>query len=214
MNNKMLVDNIKKLCQDYNITISQLEKELYMSPGLISRWTKNIPSFDRVVDIANYFNVSLDTIVNNNTTNSDNSIINHLLFLLFQKSIDAEIEWNIWDYQNIPAELENNFPDILECPIGTDAFYCKVNHGYFFIVVKYVERKELNLSLYILADQNSKPELKCTETDKLMKLYTFLNRRFSKQLNSMKTNNFIETFINNNTTTNYDNITPIKQAQG
>lgn len=213
MNNGNIVDTIKELCNKNNMTIAQLERELYMSPGLISRWNKSTPSFDRIIEVANFFDVSLDTLANNRYTHtSDNVIINRLLPILYQKSIEAELEWNVWDSENIPAELNNNFPVILEKPINIDAYYCEVNQGYFFIIAQHTESKDVNLSLYVLADRNSKPELKCSETDKLLKLHSYLNRRFSKQLNSIKTNNFIEDFINICIAQENDKITQFRQA--
>ena len=65
MNNQLLVNNIKKLCKDRNVSISTLEKDLFMSPGLISRWAKTTPTLDRVVEIANYFHVYVDYVVDN-----------------------------------------------------------------------------------------------------------------------------------------------------
>lgn len=213
MNVGNIVDTIRELCQKNNMTISQLERELYMSPGLISRWNKNTPSFDRIIEIANYFGVSLDILANNeHVRTSGNIIINRLLSILYHKSIGAELEWNVWDSENIPSELNNNYPSILEKPINIDAYYCEVNQGYFFVIAQYTESRDISLSLYVLADRNSKPELKCSETDKLLSLHSYLDRRFSKQLNSIKTNNFIENFINTNINQGNDKITQFKQA--
>ena len=63
MDNEQLVKSIRQLCKNKNIAISQLENELNFGAGLISRWNKNSPSIDKIVDIANYFHVSLDEVV-------------------------------------------------------------------------------------------------------------------------------------------------------
>ena len=59
MDNELLVKSIREICKSNNITPSQLEAELGFGAGLISRWTKSSPSLDKIVDIADYFNVPL-----------------------------------------------------------------------------------------------------------------------------------------------------------
>ena len=63
MDNEQLVKSIRQLCKNRNIAISQLENDLNFGAGLISRWSKNSPSIDKIVDIANYFHVSIDEVV-------------------------------------------------------------------------------------------------------------------------------------------------------
>lgn len=63
MDNNIIVDSIKKLCKDKSITVSQLEKEIGLSQGLVSKWMNTTPSLDKIVDIADYFHVSLDEVV-------------------------------------------------------------------------------------------------------------------------------------------------------
>jgi len=56
-----LYDRIKMLCERNHVTLQQLEKECGISNGTISKWkSRNVPSIDKVVRIANYFNVSVD----------------------------------------------------------------------------------------------------------------------------------------------------------
>lgn len=56
----MLVEKIQILCREANITLAQLEKELSFGNGTIRRWNINSPSVDRVLKVANYFNVSIE----------------------------------------------------------------------------------------------------------------------------------------------------------
>ena len=63
MNNEKIVNSIKKLCKKHNITANQLECEVGLSQGLISRWLKTTPSLDKIINIADYFNVSLDEVI-------------------------------------------------------------------------------------------------------------------------------------------------------
>lgn len=63
MDNKTIVDSIKKICKNNSITVSQLEKEIGLSQGLVSKWMNTTPSLDKIVDIADYFHVSIDEVV-------------------------------------------------------------------------------------------------------------------------------------------------------
>lgn len=198
MNNQILVNNIKKICKDKNISISILEKDLFMSPGLISRWTKTTPALDRVLEIANYLQVSLDTLIGNaNETTNNDKAINHLLLKLYNKTINAEIEWQIFNPNNVNESLHTKIISSIITENNMDCFYCNVNNGSFILTIVYNDSQK-DLSLYVLADQNSIPELKCSDNEKLYNLYNYLLKRLSKQLNTMKTNNFINDFLNQN----------------
>ena len=57
----LLYQRIKTLCSEYNITINRLESELNFAPSTIQKWKSvNSPSISKVVEVANYFNVSID----------------------------------------------------------------------------------------------------------------------------------------------------------
>lgn len=199
MNNLVIVANIKKLCQEHDISISQLEKDLYMSPGLISRWNKNMPTLDRIIDIAEYFAVPLDTIAGKvDTTSQLNKTINRLIYTLYQKSINAEISWEIFNPKYPIDNLDKNTLSVFLSNKQQNIFFCSYNNGYFFLTITYDswETTDYKLQLYILANPNAMPELRCSDTDKLHNLYLYLNRRFEKTLNAMLTDNYIDDFLN------------------
>ena len=57
----LLYQRIKLLCSERNITINKLESELRFAPSTIQKWkTVNSPSINKVLEVANYFNVSTD----------------------------------------------------------------------------------------------------------------------------------------------------------
>lgn len=62
MNHKSLeiVDRIKELCKNKNISIKKLEKKLSFGNGSIYNWDKNSPSIGKILKVANYFSVSID----------------------------------------------------------------------------------------------------------------------------------------------------------
>ena len=89
MDNELLVKSIKELCVKNDISVSELESRLGFSPSLISRWIKTSPSLDKIVDIANYFNVSLDEVVGYH-----NIINDKFLEKLIKQTSDKTVKWN------------------------------------------------------------------------------------------------------------------------
>ena len=63
MDSKIIVDSIHILCKEKGISISQLESDLNFKPSLIDSWNHTMPTLDEIVDIANYFVVSLDDLI-------------------------------------------------------------------------------------------------------------------------------------------------------
>lgn len=55
-----IYDIIKELCDENNTNIGQLEKELKFGVSTIHRWKTASPSTDKLSIVADYFNVSLD----------------------------------------------------------------------------------------------------------------------------------------------------------
>lgn len=62
MNN--IYSRIKKLAKDNNLNLAELERITNLSNGTINRWKNSIPRVDGINEIAKYFNVSLDFLVN------------------------------------------------------------------------------------------------------------------------------------------------------
>ena len=56
----MLLEKIKKLCEQTDISITKLEKELGLSQNSMNKWKDHSPKADNIVKVADYFNVSVD----------------------------------------------------------------------------------------------------------------------------------------------------------
>lgn len=126
MNNQVLVNNIKKLCKDRNVSISTLEKDLFMSPGLISRWTKTTPALDRVVEIANYFHVSVDSLVDTMKEAAyNNPKLKQLLYMLYSKSDSEDLTWSVFYRCHADGNKNTKFLLSLANRHNIDCFYCK-----------------------------------------------------------------------------------------
>ena len=58
-----IVDVIKDLCRERDTSIPKIEKEIGLSNGSIYNWSRSYPSIDKVIKVADYFNVSIDILV-------------------------------------------------------------------------------------------------------------------------------------------------------
>ncbi|WP_242223700.1 helix-turn-helix transcriptional regulator [Bacillus cereus group sp. BfR-BA-01380] len=58
-----LVNTIKSLCAQRKTTISALERELEFGNGTIRRWDKTSPSADKLQKVADYFYVTIDSLL-------------------------------------------------------------------------------------------------------------------------------------------------------
>jgi len=58
-----IVENIRKLCARDGITINKLERELGLGRGNIARWNTNAPAYDKLMKVAEYFNVTMEELV-------------------------------------------------------------------------------------------------------------------------------------------------------
>ncbi|MCD8382273.1 MAG: helix-turn-helix domain-containing protein [Clostridiales bacterium] len=55
-----LVEKIKTLCAEKNITVAALERRLDFGNGTIRKWDNAFPSGDKLAKVAQFFNVSVD----------------------------------------------------------------------------------------------------------------------------------------------------------
>lgn len=142
MDNELLVKSIKKLCQKNNISVSQLENELNFSPSLISRWKDKTPNLDRIIDISDYFNVSLDEVIGRSRENCTDDVF---LSVLYDKTITKDISWKILDYNKCPSGLKQykykdtnlikSFKDYQKIKDESKqiSYYFEYNNGYISI---------------------------------------------------------------------------------
>lgn len=55
-----LVTRIKQLCANQHLSLHRLEMTIGLSKSSISKWDVNAPSIEKVLRVAQYFNVSVD----------------------------------------------------------------------------------------------------------------------------------------------------------
>ena len=65
----MLLDNIKKLCSQKRISLSQLESDVKLGKKTVFRWNEVSPSVDKLKRVADYFGVTVDELLVNTGEN-------------------------------------------------------------------------------------------------------------------------------------------------
>jgi len=165
MNNEKIVNSIKNLCKEYNITVTKLEETLGMSQGLIGRWNKSDPSLSKIIDIADYFKISLDEVVGYNNFVNDKFIEK----LLLQTSDKILIWYNYNNGESIPKQYKNNEIYKIEFIDQNDAneyfsthvelsYYTRIKNGYISIYSFYEYgdiKKPTDLKLFIQPNDNA-----------------------------------------------------------
>lgn len=164
MNNEKMLESIRTLCNNDNISPTRLEEILGFSQGLISRWKNKTPSVDRIIDIADYFHVSLDEVVGRNIYANDNYNSNDdIIIPLIQMTDDKEIKWEyITDYENQKIR-KTSYEELFDlyCGDEIEIYKCKYYDSYLFLVVQYdldqgiVEN--LDIKLYLQPNDDSQP---------------------------------------------------------
>lgn len=66
-----LVEKIKQLCSNRNITIAELERRTGISNGQIRKWDKVTPGIDKLEKVADYFDVSIDFLLGREVSETD-----------------------------------------------------------------------------------------------------------------------------------------------
>lgn len=138
MDNEKMIESIRSLCKLNNISPTKLEELLGFSQGLISRWKDKTPALDKIIDIADYFNVSLDEVVGYNHNINDN-----FLKLLYEKTSNNSIQWElgqklndqgykvkIYDRQDVPGVYINE-------EIYRQSTYATVFNGGYIVMYAY-----------------------------------------------------------------------------
>ncbi len=58
-----MIDRIKTLCSERGLNLTSLERDLGLGKSTIRKWDKNAPSIDKVMQVADFFGVSVDYLI-------------------------------------------------------------------------------------------------------------------------------------------------------
>lgn len=59
----LLYDNIKKICSEKKIVISEMERDLGFTRSYICKWNETEPGIRKVQKVADYLNVSIEELL-------------------------------------------------------------------------------------------------------------------------------------------------------
>ncbi|BFH16538.1 helix-turn-helix transcriptional regulator [Paenibacillus melissococcoides] len=79
---KVLLENIKSLCKQHQITIPKLEKEIELSKGSIYKWNTCSPSIDKVLKVSGYFRVPIEELTGHKAKEENRMLQRHLIRLM------------------------------------------------------------------------------------------------------------------------------------
>lgn len=167
MDNEKIVNSIKSLCKEKSITVGQLEKTVGLSQGLVSKWKDKTPSLDKIIDIADFFHVSIDKVVGRNQLVSDEFISK-----LIQMTENKELIWYSYDEcesDDDPKQFFDVLVDPNEYKFDEDyeqykkthketSYYAKFGNGYFSIYAAHINMKitePYELKIFIQPDNLS-----------------------------------------------------------
>jgi len=90
--------NVKYLCDKHKVKQYDVEKTIGTGAGYLSRNGKNAPGVDKIIAIAEYFDITMDSLINENLSIKDKNNIS-LLRTFVEKLIDdtklGNILWNV-----------------------------------------------------------------------------------------------------------------------
>lgn len=108
-----IVNNIKFLCEENNITIGELEKKLEFSQGLISRWEKNSPSIDKVLAVSDFFQVSTDYILGRTNEKQSTKLEDCFINKMITETKNHRLNWQDYSETYISkCDLDTVFSDL------------------------------------------------------------------------------------------------------
>ena len=59
----MLYDSVKRICEEKEISVGKIEKDLQLSNGSICKWNENEPGIRKVQKVADYLGVSIEELL-------------------------------------------------------------------------------------------------------------------------------------------------------
>lgn len=188
-NNSVLVSNIRRILTERGLTPARVEAELSWSPGLISRWAKSSPSFDKIVELVRYLGISLEDILSEELTgqNQKDPFIDEKLILKLYSS------GKIW----LPCDEE--ISKLIE-PLTDDGllenqiYYTKYKNG-CFILAATSDELPFSLRLYIAPDYETIPQLISESKEKLEKLFFNADCKLYSHLVKQKTLDYIRDYL-------------------
>ena len=209
MDNEILVKTIKNTCKSFGITVSQLEKELGYSPSLISRWAKTSPSIDKIVEIADYFNVHIDDLIGR-TLKSNKPTSEQFINTLFNMTVDRTLEWTDMTDCIPSMEIDEKYQLEDSGYNNRELFGTCYNEGSFWIYAQYDKEKgnisDIYIEIYIQPDSNSSIVLQDVKDESAEKLWIYVHTLLFGTITEIKAEEFKNAFVLNKSLINGNDV--------
>lgn len=82
----MIKDIVRELCRQRGMSLTKLEELLQLSNGTIGKWDKVSPKAESLIKVADYFGVSVDYLLDRQTTEEKEKAIDEATALYEQLS--------------------------------------------------------------------------------------------------------------------------------
>lgn len=161
-----LVESIRRICREKGVSIMQMESDLGFSAGLISRWnkTKTCPSFDKIVDIMDYLEITYDELMDHADSfhgekqekPSDNEDEDKLIKELEMKSISGDFVWEK-AAGDMPFKVvaETVFQNMFSYDMHR-IYYAAYGKGWILFSVQYSEETtDVSTSAYMITAESN-----------------------------------------------------------
>ena len=103
-----IVEKIRMLCNEKSMTIAELERNVGLGAGTVSRWNVRVPGVDKVQKVADYFSVTTDYLLGrvdipNWATEQNVLDIERALYLNSTVVVYDGIEWTEAEKQQVSS---------------------------------------------------------------------------------------------------------------
>ncbi len=160
MNAGMLYETIKELCAERGINVSQLEKELHFGTGTIGKWSQSSPSIEKVMAVAEYFDISVDQLCGAKRKKAENTILQGII----RFTEDSTLKW-------VPCPLaellHRSFSPAIENGQFEEVYFSEYKGGFLYLG-KVIWDEDSILKLYIGMEDT--PCILQEEEDRLLKI--------------------------------------------
>jgi transcriptional regulator with XRE-family HTH domain len=160
-----LLEKIQSLCDQKGITIYKLEQETDLTKGSIRKWETSSPSSEKLLKVAKYFNVSMESLIDGKDLQQSKTYL--FIDKLFKVSSLNLMKWWVWDYDPERATyLEYEFYkkfdlySFKEFKKGCDeyssnnAFYTEYNKSSSYLLLKIhnIQKDSYKISFFIFCN--------------------------------------------------------------
>lgn len=101
-----IVERIKELCEAQCLTLASLERKLDFGNGTIRRWDNTLPSGDKLLKVAEYFNVSVDFLLGKKSDDEDVPDENFAIICRNAKKLSPEQRQKLLEMARVMFEGE------------------------------------------------------------------------------------------------------------